>query len=76
MRSTRGLAKSFTVAGNAGPAAGIPPYSMGKWVGLLLVAIVGLAILGFLVDAARAIAWVLLVVCAVVLGVRMLARKR
>jgi hypothetical protein len=49
---------------------------MGKWVGLLILAIVALALVGFLVDAARVIAWLLLGVCVVVLGVRMLAKRR
>ena len=49
--------------------------AMGKWIGILIAAIVGLAVLGFLVDAVRVIAWFLLVVCLIVLGVRMIARR-
>jgi hypothetical protein len=50
---------------------------MGKWIAILLAAIVGLAVVGFLVDAARAIAGFLLVVCVIVLAVQVfLKRKR
>jgi hypothetical protein len=57
------------------PSRASIPQTMGKWIGLLIVAIVGLAVLGFLVDAARAIAGVLLVVCLIVLGVRVIAKR-
>lgn len=49
---------------------------MGKWVVILLAAMVGLAVLGFLVDAARAIAGVLFVGCLLVLAARFFVRKR
>lgn len=49
---------------------------MGKWVVILLAAMVGLAILGFLVDAARAIAGILFVGCLLVLAFRVFTRKR
>jgi len=49
---------------------------MGKWVVILLAAMVGLAVLGFLVDAARFIAGVLFVGCLLVLAVRFFTRKR
>lgn len=49
---------------------------MGKWATYLIIAIVVLAIVGFLVDAARAIAWILLVVCAAVLVGRWLMGRR
>ena len=52
------------------------PARMGKWIGFLVLAIVALAVVGLLVDAARAIAWVLLVVCVIVLGVRVIAKRR
>ena len=41
-----------------------------------MAAMVGLAILGFLVDAARVIAAVLLVGCLIVLAVRALSGRR
>ncbi|WP_293345263.1 hypothetical protein [Phenylobacterium sp.] len=43
---------------------------------ILLAAMVGLAVLGFLVDAARAIAGVLFVGCLLVLAARFFVRKR
>ena len=50
---------------------------MGRWVLILLAAIVGLAILGFLIDAARALAGVAIVVLLIVLAVRWFTgRKR
>lgn len=49
---------------------------MGKWVLILLAAMVGLAVVGFLVDAARVIAGVLFVGCLLVLGAKALTRKR
>lgn len=49
---------------------------MGKWVLILLAAMVGLAVLGFLVDAARAIAGVLFVGCLLVLAAKALTGKR
>lgn len=49
---------------------------MGKWVVILLAAMIGLAVLGFLVDAARAIAGVLFIGCLLVLAARMFIRKR
>ena len=48
---------------------------MGKWVLILLAAMVGLAVLGFLVDAARAIAGVLFVGCLLVLAAKAFTRK-
>jgi L-asparagine transporter-like permease len=50
--------------------------SMGKWTGYLLVALFALGVVGLLVDAARAIAGVLLVVCLAVLAVRWFARRK
>jgi hypothetical protein len=49
---------------------------MGKWVLILLAAMVGLAVLGFLVDAARAVAGLLFVGCLLVLAARLFTRKR
>jgi hypothetical protein len=49
---------------------------MGKWIAILLAAMVGLAILGFLVDAARAIAGILFVGCLLVLAARLFTRGR
>jgi len=49
---------------------------MGKWVLLLLAAMVGLAIVGFVVDAARAVVGVLLFVAVVVLAGQWLVRRR
>jgi len=49
---------------------------MGKWVVILLAAMVGLAILGFLVDTARAIAGVLFVGCLLVLLARAFTGRR
>ncbi|MFZ5685332.1 MAG: hypothetical protein ACOY9C_11895 [Pseudomonadota bacterium] len=65
-----------TAAPDAGPGpppkarrerSSCPAHSdgMGKWVAILLAAIVALAIVGFLVDAARAIAGFLLVLCLI-----------
>ncbi len=58
---------------------GAPPAivtPMGKWIAILLAAMVGLAILGFLVDAARVIAGVLFVGCLLVLAARLFTRRR
>lgn len=49
---------------------------MGKWVLLLLAAMIGLAILGFVVDAARAVVGVLLFIAVVVLAGQWLVRKK
>jgi hypothetical protein len=49
---------------------------MGKWVLILLAAMVGLAVLGFLVDAARVIAGVLFVGCLLVLAFRALKGRK
>lgn len=49
---------------------------MGKWIAILLAAMVGLAVLGFLVDAARVIAGILFVGCLIVLAVRFFTRGR
>lgn len=49
---------------------------MGKWVLILIAAIIGLAILGFLVDAARAIAGVAVVALLIVLAVRWFMGRR
>lgn len=49
---------------------------MGKWVLILIAAMIGLAVLGFLVDAARAIAGVLFVGCLLVLAAKALTGKR
>lgn len=58
------------------PAATPIVKLMGKWVLILLAAMVGLAVLGFLVDAARAIAGVLFVGCLLVLAAKAFTRKR
>ncbi len=49
---------------------------MGKWIAILLAAMIGLAVLGFLVDAARFIAGVLFVGCLLVLVVKMLTGRK
>ena len=49
---------------------------MTKWVLILLAAMVGLAILGFLIDAARVIAGVLFVACLIALAVRAFVKRR
>lgn len=50
---------------------------MGRWIAILLAAMLALAVVGLLVDAARAIVGVLLVVCVLVLvGRWLLARRR
>lgn len=49
---------------------------MGKWVVILLAAMVGLAVLGFVVDAARAVVGVLFFLCLIVLGARLLMRRQ
>ena len=49
---------------------------MSKWVIILLAAMVGLAVLGFVVDAARVLVGVAIVGCLLVLGVRMLTGRR
>jgi hypothetical protein len=49
---------------------------MGKWVAILLAAMVGLAVLGFLVDAARAIVGILFFGCLLILAARLLAGRR
>jgi hypothetical protein len=49
---------------------------MGKWVLLLLAAMIALAIVGFLVDAARAVVGVGLFVCLVVLAGQWLMKKK
>lgn len=49
---------------------------MGKWVLILIAAMIGLAVLGFVVDAARAIAGVLFVGCLLVLAFKALTRKK
>lgn len=49
---------------------------MGKWIVILLAAMVGLAVLGFLVDAARFVAGVLFVGCLLVLAVRVFTGRR
>lgn len=48
---------------------------MGRWVFLLFLALIVLAVVGFLVEAARFVLGGLFVACLVVLGVRYL-RKR
>ncbi|HEY8573804.1 hypothetical protein [Phenylobacterium sp.] len=50
--------------------------SMGKWVGILLVAMIGLAIVGFVVDALRFFAGAAFVVCLLVLIGRMVMGKK
>lgn len=49
---------------------------MGKWIAILLALMVGLAVLGFLVDAARVIAGGLFVGCLLVLAARFFTRGR
>lgn len=48
---------------------------MGKWIGILIAAVVALAVIGFLVDAARAIAGVLLVICLIALAVQVFWKR-
>ena len=62
-------------------AAGTEPppphsYGMGKWAGFLILAIVVLAVVGFLVDAVRVLAWIALIVCAAVLAGRWLMGRK
>lgn len=49
---------------------------MGKWIAILLAAIVGLAIVSFMVDAVRAIAGFLLFVCVIILAVQLFLKSR
>lgn len=49
---------------------------MGKWIVILLAVMAGLAVLGFLVEAARIIAGALFVGCLLVLAGRFLVRRR
>ena len=58
------------------PAATPIVKLMGKWVLILIAAMIGLAVLGFVVDAARAIAGVLFVGCLLVLAFKALTRKK
>lgn len=48
---------------------------MGKWIVLLIAAFVALAIVGFLVEAARALVGIAIVILAVVVAVQYLRRK-
>lgn len=48
---------------------------MGKWALILVAAVIGLAVLGFLVDAARAIVGVLLVICLIALAVQVFWKR-
>jgi hypothetical protein len=50
--------------------------SMGKWVVILLVAMVGLAVVGFLIDALRFFAGAAFVVCLLILIGRMFKANR
>lgn len=49
---------------------------MGKWVGILIAAFIALAIVGFLVDAARWLAGAGLVVILILLAVQFLWKRR
>lgn len=49
---------------------------MGKWVVILLAAMVGLAVVGFLVDALKFFAGAGFVVCALILIWRMVTGRR
>lgn len=49
---------------------------MGKWIAILLAVIVAAAVVGFLVDAIRVIAWAVVVVLAIVLAFQMLTKKK
>ncbi len=49
---------------------------MGKWIVILLAVIFAAAVVGFLVDAIRVIAWAVVVVLAVVLAFQMLTKKK
>ncbi|WP_334163384.1 hypothetical protein [Phenylobacterium sp.] len=49
---------------------------MGKWIVILLGVIFAAAVVGFLVDAIRVIAWAVVVVLAVVLAFQMLTKKK
>lgn len=48
---------------------------MGKWAAILIAAVIGLAVLGFLVDAARAIAGFLLVICLIALAIQVFWKR-
>lgn len=48
---------------------------MGKWIAILLAAVVALAVVGFLVDAARAIAGFLLVICLIALAAQVFWKR-
>ncbi|HVI31995.1 hypothetical protein [Phenylobacterium sp.] len=49
---------------------------MGKWIAILLAVIVACAVLGFVVDAIRALAWAAVVVLGIVLAFQVLTRKK
>ena len=49
---------------------------MGKWIVILLAVIFAAAVVGFLVDAIRVIAWAVVVVLAVVLAFQMLTKTK
>lgn len=49
---------------------------MGKWIAILLAVIVAAAVVGFLVDAIRAIAWAAVVVLTIVLAFQLLTKKK
>lgn len=49
---------------------------MGKWIAILLAVIVACAVVGFLVDAIRVLAWAAVVVLAIVLAFQLLTRKK
>jgi hypothetical protein len=49
---------------------------MGKWIGILLAVIVACAVLGFLVDAIRFLAWGAVLVLAVVVAFQLLTKKK
>lgn len=49
---------------------------MGKWVVILLAVMLGLAVLGFLIDAARFLVGVAIVGALVVLGFQLITGKR
>ena len=49
---------------------------IGKWIGILLAVMIACAVVGFLVDAVRAIAGVAFVICLAVLAWQVLTRKK
>jgi hypothetical protein len=49
---------------------------MGKWLGILLVIMIACAVVGFLVDAVRALAGLAFLVCLAVIAWQLLTKKK